>query len=148
MNRFLLEDQNTYITETFNERVLEKPPKPKSKKKVAPVSVRFTLEERASLEKRAGKQSLSGYIRECVLSGDVKPRRSRGLNPVKDHAALSQVMRALGKSNLARDLEGLAWAVEDGTIQLDEKSERLLRLACVAVVEMRKDLLRALGLRP
>ncbi|WP_282077167.1 hypothetical protein [Epibacterium ulvae] len=146
MNKFLLEDQNTYIAETFNERVLEKPIKPKSKK-VAPVSVRFTPEERALLGKRAGKQSLSGYIRDCVLAGDAKPRRSRGLNPVKDHAALSQVMRTLGQTNLARDLEGLAWAVEDGTIQLDEKSERLLRLACVAVVEMRKDLLRALGLR-
>ncbi|WP_299671817.1 hypothetical protein [uncultured Roseobacter sp.] len=147
MNKFLLEDQNTYITETFNERVLEKPPKPK-RKKIAPVSVRFTPEERALLDQRAGKKSLSAYIRECLLAEDAKPRRSRGLNPVKDHSALAKVLRALGASNLAHDLEQLTWAVKDGTLHLDEKSERLLRLALVSIIELRKDLLRALGLRP
>ncbi|MGD1881206.1 MAG: hypothetical protein ACFB11_02625 [Paracoccaceae bacterium] len=150
MNKFLLEDQNTYIAETFNERVLEQAPLPAVKtkpKKVAPVSVRLTQEERALLEQRAGKQSLSAYIRERVLADDVMPRRSRGLNPVKDHPALAKALRALGSSNLAHDLDQLCWAVKDGTVQLDEKSEALLRLALVSVVEMRKDLLRALGLR-
>lgn len=147
MNKFLLEDQNTYIAETFNERVLDKPPMPK-RKKIAPVSVRFTLDERALLEKHAGKQSLSGYIRELVLADDVKPRRSRGQKPVKDHIALATVLRALGDCNVARDLEQLEWAVEDGKLHLEPKSEALLRAACISVVEMRKDLLRALGLRP
>lgn len=147
MNKFLIEDQNIYIAETFNERVLEKPPNAKPKK-VAPVSVRFTPEERALLQQHAGKQSLSAYMRAQLLAGDVAPRKSRGTSPVKDHLALAKVLRTLGQSNLARDLEGLAWAVTDGTVQLDENSERLLRLACVSIVEMRKDLLRALGLRP
>ena len=147
MNKFQLEDTNSYIAETFNERVLERPPK-KKKKRVAPVSVRLSAEERSILEEQAGGLSLSAYIRERLFGEEVQPRKSRGRTPVKDHKSLAKVLRLLGETNLARDLESLQWSVEEGQICLSAKSEELLRLACVAVIEMRKDVLRALGLRP
>lgn len=146
MNKFQLEDTNSYIAETFNERVLERPPK-KKKKRVAPVSVRLSAEERALLEEQAGALSLSAHIRERLFGEEVRQRKSRGRTPVKDHKSLAKVLRLLGETNLARDLESLQWSVEEGQICLSAKSEELLRLACVAVIEMRKDVLRALGLR-
>ncbi|MEP5729631.1 MAG: hypothetical protein ABJL67_09660 [Sulfitobacter sp.] len=147
MNKFQLEDTNSYIAETFNERVLERPPQ-KKKKRVAPVSVRLSAEERAMLEEQAGGLSLSAHIRERLFGEEVKPRKSRRRTPVKDHKSLAKVLRLLGETNLARDLESLQWSVEEGQVCLSAKSEELLRLACVAVIEMRKDVLRALGLRP
>ncbi|QHQ35235.1 plasmid mobilization protein [Algicella marina] len=146
MSSFHLEDTNNYIAETFNEQVCAKPPK-KKRKRVAPVSVRLSEEERAILEEQAGGLSLSAHIRERMFGEETKPRKSRGRSPVKDHAKLAHVLRLLGETNLARDLSDLQWSVEEGQVCLSAKSEELLRLACVSVIQMRKDVLRALGLR-
>lgn len=147
-----------YISETFAEHAVdpsaastEKPPKPRKKptrKRPTPVSVRFTPEERAQLEKESAGMSLSAHIRERLFGDDVSPRQTRGKFPIKDYEALAKVLSALGRSNLARDFEALAYAIDDGTVHLTPESEKTFREACMAVFAMRNDLVKALGLKP
>ena len=145
MNNLFDPDENHCILKTFADAAGPTPPaKPQRNK---PVSVRFTPEERTLLEQRAGKRSLSSFLRECALGDDVSVRKSRGTNPVKDHVALARVLSALGRSNLARDLDTLSWSIEEGMLHLSEPDQRVFRDACVSVVMIRRDLMKALGLK-
>ena len=145
MNNFFDPADNHCIMKTFGDAADPTPPtKPQRSK---PISVRFTPDERALLEQRAGKRSLSSYLRECALGDEVAVRKSRGTSPVKDHVALAKVLSTLGRSNLARDLDTLAWSVEDGMLHLSEPDQRIFRDACVSIVMIRRDLMKALGLK-
>lgn len=114
---------------------------PRHKRKLAPVSVRFTPEERAQIEHDAGEKSLSLHIRERLFGAKAKRRKSLR-EPIKDHAALARVLSALGRSNLARDCEALANAAQDA------ENAAVLRQACTDIAIMRQELMKALGLRP
>lgn len=119
---------------------------PRRKPKHAPVSIRFTLEERAQIERDAGEKSLSRYIRERLFGAKAKGRSVRA--PIKDHAALARVLSALGRSNLARECAALTKAAQDERIILDTDSAAALRQACTDIAIMRQELVKALGLRP
>lgn len=121
--------------------------KGKRSKRPTPVSLRLTVEERAQLEREAGGRSLSAHIRDRLFSGNAAPRKTKGARSVKDHAALARVLSALGQSNLAEDFDNLAWAVRDGSIVFSLESEQALQQACGDIAAMRRDLLKALGLR-
>lgn len=120
-------------------------PEPEAEPKPVYVSLRVTPDEKARLKRDAAGMSLSAYVRERLLGSDVKPRKTRGKFPVKDHAALAKVLRALGQSNLARDFEALNWALQDGTVHLDPDSTRVFRQACRDVSAMHDALMVALG---
>lgn len=120
--------------------------KPRLKPKHAPVSIRFTPEERAQIERDAGGKSLSRYIRERLFGAKVKGRRTR--EPIKDHAALARCLSALGRSNLTRDCHALSKAAQDDRVILDADSAAALRQACKDIAAMRQELVKALGLRP
>lgn len=121
--------------------------KGKRSKRPTPVSLRLTVEERAQLEREAGGRSLSAHIRDCLFNGRAAPRKTKSAGSVKDHAALARVLSALGQSNLAEDFDNLAWAVRDGSIVFSLESEQALQRACADIAAMRRDLLKALGLR-
>jgi len=114
--------------------------------KPAPFAIRLSPEERAILERRAGNQPLSAYIRECALGSDVRKRR-----PVRaqrlDTALLSQVLSALGSSRLSSNLNQIAKAANIGTLPVTPDLEADLRKACDDVAAMRRDLVVALGLK-
>ena len=111
------------------------------------VSLRVTPEEKARLVRDAAGMSLSAYVRERIFGEAARPRKTRGKFPVKDHEALARVLRALGRSNLARDFDALAWAVDGGSVRLDPESARALRQACADIAAMRRELITALGLK-
>lgn len=119
---------------------------PRPKPKHAPVSIRFTPEERAQIERDAGGKSLSRYIRERLFGSKAKGRTVRA--PTKDHAALARVLSALGRSNLARECAALTKAAQDERVILDADSAAALRQACTDIAIMRQELVKALGLRP
>ena len=48
---------------------------PKQKEKALPFTIRLTTDERALLEKQAGDQPLSIYIRACLSGSHVSKRR-------------------------------------------------------------------------
>lgn len=111
------------------------------------VSLRVTPEEKARLAHDAAGMSLSAYVRERLFGEATRPRKARGRFPVKDHAALARVLRALGRSNLSQDFDALSWAVRNGSVHLDSESAQALRQACTDVSAMRRELVAALGLR-
>lgn len=76
-----------------------------------PVSVRFTDEERAELERKAGDLTLSAYVRSRCVGDSVKPHRTRGKRPVKDYEELSKVLGMLGRSQLPNNVNQIAKAL-------------------------------------
>ena len=67
---------------------------------------------------------------------------------MKDKAALAKVLAALGASRLSQNLNQLARAVNIGAFPVTPETDAELREACRAVVDMRDELLRALGKIP
>lgn len=111
-----------------------------------PFSLRLTAEERARLEAAAAGMPLGTYIKAKLFDGSLKPHRRRQRSPVKDHAALAQLLGMLGQMRLASNLNQLAKAVNIGTLPLTPEVEEDLSKACAAVVAMKAELMRALGL--
>jgi hypothetical protein len=113
-----------------------------------PFSLRLSFEERAQIERDAAGLPLGRYIRDKVLDGRAQPRRRRGRNPIKDHAALGRVLGALGASRISNNLNQLARAVNSGSLPVTPETEAALKDACRDVKQIRAGLLRALGLSP
>lgn len=144
-------DGRERLTEAF-ERAAEpvegtSPAKPKRSTTSSVISMRVTADERVRLEKEAAGISLSQFLRERVLDGQSKPRRTRGKFPVKDHEALARVLGRLGRSSLYTNLHRLLLAVEEGRVPLERDMAAELRHACAEVRIMRDDLVTALGLQ-
>lgn len=133
--------------QTTLRKAFSSPAKPATRRsKLTPISVRFTADEKAKIKRDAAGQPLSAYIRECVLRSGTSANSFTSSRDRKPE--LARVLAALGRSNLARDFESLSFAVRDGTVHLSAESEMALRQACADIAEMRRDLLKALGLRP
>jgi hypothetical protein len=112
----------------------------------APFSLRLSFEERAQLEGAAAGMPLGTYIREQLFGGELRPRRTRGQRPLKDHEALARVLAELGRSRIASNLNQLARAANSGSLPMTEETERALHKACQAVALLRGEIIRALGL--
>ena len=115
------------------------------KKTPPPFSIRFTFEERARLGKAAAGMPLGAYIRHKLFDGELTPRRTRGSNPVKDHAELARVLGALGASRLSSNLNQIAKAAHLGALPVTPELEEELGQACSDIRSMRADLMKALG---
>ena len=122
-----------------------KPTARRKAKKPPPFSLRLNAEERARLETAAAGMPLGSYIKARLFDGDLSPRRTRGRAPVKDHAALAQVLGMIGNMRLASNLNQLAKSANIGTLPLTPEVEEELATACAAVIAMRAELMRALG---
>lgn len=139
-----------FLNTTFNEAAqgtaASKPAKPKKTASTV-VSLRVNAEERERLERAAAGLSLGAYIRERLFDGNLKPRKARGRFPVKDHQALSRVLRRLGDTHRLHDFEVLTDAASDGRLLLSIETDAALRQACLDISAMRADLVTALGLK-
>lgn len=113
----------------------------------APLSVRFTDEERALLESKAGDLTLSAYIRLAVLGEDAPKHRTRSKKSVKDFEALGQVLGALGRSNVPNNLNQLTKAVNRGDLPLADDVALDLKQAAFEIATIRHLLMTALGLK-
>lgn len=116
----------------------------KKRSATKPISIRLSPEERSLLENAAGKRSLSEFIRECLFAEQTQYRRVR--NPKIDARLLAQLLGRLGQSELAASLREIAQAINVGSTPVTPETEKSLRAASTAVIEMRDQLLRALGL--
>ncbi len=115
-------------------------------KKSAPYSIRLTAEERAYLEEQAGSGPLSGYIRAKLL-GERADKRRVLRNPKLEEAQYAALLAALGESRLSSNLNQLARHANMGTLDISDEIEEQLQDAYEAVLEMRKALILALGLK-
>jgi len=122
-------------------------------KRLAPISVRVTAEQRALLGQfsEAAGMSLSGYMKWCSLERDkhstVKLPVTRRRNPTKDQKALAKLFGMLGASRIANNLNQIAKAIHTGTLVVSAETEHLIKQACKAILEMRDLLVQSLGLK-
>ena len=107
--------------------------------------LRLTPDERRELDRRAGEMAVGTYIRSILFADGVK-RKSRGARaPVKNHAALAQVLACLGSSRLSETLERLADAADAGVLQFDPHAPAAIHKACEDIIVMRLLLMQSLG---
>lgn len=111
-----------------------------------PFSLRFTFDERAKLEEAANGVPLGSYIKAVLFGQDLQKVRRRNTNPIKDHAALAQVLGVLGQSRLAQNVNQMAKAVHAGALPVNPDTEADLDRACEDIRAMRHALIEALGL--
>lgn len=109
-----------------------------------PFSLRLSDEEREQLKAQAGTQTLSAYIREQLFVKTCRRRKVR--LPKANEEKIAAVLARLGQSGVAVNLRKLAEAAESGSLVLDEQTETVLRRSCFAILQLRSDLIKALGL--
>ncbi len=113
----------------------------------SPVTLRLTAEERLKLEELAQGMSMSAYIRACVFQNEVSQRKRVVRVPVKDKAALAELLGLLGQSRIANNLNQLAYHANIGSLPVDESTIAQIEESYESVCMMRGLLLRSLGLR-
>lgn len=121
-------------------------PKAKKAKETKPFPIRFTMDERAYLEQKAGHRPLGAYCREILLANYAEKRRSFRKPSVSDEQ-YSSLLAALGESRLSSNLNQLAKHANMGTIDVSDDIEQELHDAYQVILEMRKALFMALGLK-
>lgn len=117
---------------------------PKSTKRSRPLSIRFSEGEKARLKELAGGKPVGQFIRDRALGGQSEPRRAARA-PIKDADAMGRLLGLLGQSRLANNLNQIAKAANLGSLPVTAELEGELGDACGAIFEMRRLLLRALG---
>ena len=121
-------------------------PKAANDNKPTPFSLRLSAEERAYLETQAGNRPLGAYIRQKLL-GDRTASRRAVRKPQIEEAQYAALLAALGESRLSSNLNQLAHHANMGTLDVSDDVEKQLEEAYQVILEMRKALLMALGLK-
>jgi hypothetical protein len=109
------------------------------------LSLRLTTSERKTLEKLAGNQPLGGFIKQRVFAD---APASRPTEVADRFELLARLLAALGESNVFANLDRIAKAAEAGELELSDQEREQIALTCLLVLDMRDDLVRALGLKP
>lgn len=112
-----------------------------------PISIRVTAEERAHLERQAGGQTLSAFVRSRIFDKSGVARR-KGQRPDLDRVALARILALLGQSGIAQNLATIIEAIRTGTLEVGPELHGALEQAAADVMLMRHDLIQALGVKP
>ena len=124
----------------------------RKRKHSSPVSIRFSEDERARLEREAGDTALSTYVRERVLGSAAAPRarryRQKKRQPGLDAQTVAQLLGTLGQSELGRSLLALALAAQSGALPVTPELTEKLETACDDIQEMKAALICALRVKP
>lgn len=112
----------------------------------SPFCIRLSPDERAYLEHLAGNRPLGAYIRQCLL-GDQAEKRRELRSPKIEQEQYAALLAAMGRSHLSSNLNQLAKHANVGTLDVSRNIEQELHDAYLAVLEMRKALFMALGLK-
>jgi len=118
------------------------------KKLTSPFCMRFTHEERKTLELAAGNRPLAAYIRWLIFKEEIPMARTRGKKPIKDHEKLAKLLAMLGQSRIASNINQLAKAANTGSLPVNDEITQSLNEAVAAIRWMRENLIKAMGLKP
>lgn len=122
-----------------------------SEPKLTPYSIRFTVEERAQLNRDACGEAWSNYIRRKLFGDAATPRVQRIRKPKRptvDQTAIAKVLAGLGHSRLSQNMNQIAKAANMGALPVSNELEEELKAACAEIALMRVTLISALGLKP
>jgi hypothetical protein len=112
-----------------------------------PLTVRLSHKERAQLEREAGSQTLSAYVRQRLFGAEAAKDRPRIRRPAGDQKALAQILARLGASKLATSMATLAQAARSGALPVSEETESALVRGAREITETKSMLMGALGIR-
>ena len=133
------------IKSNFNDQSAKMPPEnAKRKKRRSPLTIRLTDEQWEDLEHLSQGVSYGAYAKDCMFNKKRASKRSA----VQDYEILAHVLAALGQTELFGKLDKLIEQSQQGTLDLSTNAEFELGLACACVIEMRDNLIKALGLSP
>ena len=116
-----------------------------------PFSMRFTKEERKSLELAAAGRPLAAYIRWLIFKEDMPEmpkKRTRGEAASQDHKQLAKLLGALGKSRIANNINQLAKAANSGSLPVSKEIINALNESVAAIRWMREALIKGMGIKP
>ena len=129
----------------------EERPKPANSKARRILSVPLTPEQMADLARRAGRAPLSAFARAQLFpANDNQPApsvRTRGAAPVRDDAALAEVLAKLGKTDLGVAFREMAQLARHGALPLTPETESYIQQACRDIADIKMLLMKALGIR-
>lgn len=137
--------QHTSLSRMFANSSKSPPKVVSRKKRPSPVSLRLNDPELAALRRAAAGRSINGYIRERLFGDAATIAVSKPV--AEDYAALARVLGVLGKTDVFTNLAAISLAVEQHRLQTNKETEHSIIRACKAIIDMRTDLLIALGLR-
>ncbi|MCO6051526.1 hypothetical protein NGM99_17210 [Mesorhizobium sp. RP14(2022)] len=139
------------LTGSFNPQTPEisKPPiTSKASKRLPPFSIRLTEADRARLAMEAAGAPLGSYIKSKLLADASISRRRKSGQSVEDKQALAKALALLGGSQLFASLSELLELARNGALPFSPEIEAELLKALAEVRELRRLLMRALGLKP
>jgi len=113
----------------------------------SPFCLRFTDDERKTLELSAGDRPLGTYIRWLIFGNEIPKNRTRGKKPVKDQKELAKLLALFGQSRIASNINQLAKAANSGSLPVNEDALKALNEANSSVHWIRNTLMKALGLQ-
>ncbi|WP_246251952.1 hypothetical protein [Parasulfitobacter algicola] len=116
--------------------------------RLAPFSLRLTIQERQQLEAQAGSMPLGSYIKSVVFASEAPTYRKRKKPPIAEQQLLAAVLARLGQTRTASNLNQIAKHLNQGTLSIDEELEADLNAAIAEVAWMRVTLMQALGMKP
>ena len=126
--------------------------KPKKKKRVPPISVRVTEEEKAHLQQMAGAMAVSSFIRHTLLGDEITKRPKRYIKkqrkPSIDHTEIARLLGTFGQSELGRAMLALSLAVQVGDLDVTPDVSNKIEQACDDIHEIKVALIMALGVKP
>lgn len=119
----------------------------RSTRKPSPrITLRLTEEEDAKLRQLCEGMTVSAYIRQRLFGNNTARRKRRSHAPVKDQAAMAQILGLLGDSRIANNLNQLAFHANTGTLLIDDQTTNQINEAYAHILTMRAELVKALGL--
>ncbi|MCV0370206.1 hypothetical protein [Filomicrobium sp.] len=115
------------------------------------LSVPLSPEQMADLSRRAGRAPLSAFARAQLFpANDNEPApatRTRRAAPVRDDAALAEILAKLGKTDVGSGLREMARLARIGALPVTPETESDIQRACRDVGEIKALLMKALGIR-
>lgn len=121
------------------------PPPVAKAKRPSPFSIRLSDAERARLVDEAGAVQLGTYIRQKLLGGPVRVRRTGA--SIYDREAHAKALALLGSSRLTDNLGQLAHLASVGALPFTPETAAELNAALEDVRSIRTLLIAALGLK-
>ena len=115
------------------------------------LSVRLDEAERKHLERLAGSQPLSAYVRDrllgdAVISKKIRPKK-KARTPKADQAVAAQLLASLGQSRLSTNLNQIAKLAHQGALPVTSELQAELHDACLEIAWMRRTLVKSLGIK-
>lgn len=111
------------------------------------LTIRFNADEWTELEHKAAGRPVSTYARKKLLGAAAKKRQPQR-RPQANDVLLARILAALGSSDLSKNMRDIAEGIRTGTVPDAENLAQTIHTACLTIEKIRRDQIRALGIKP